>query len=78
MSRDINLDAPSDEDLDYLAKRGRTVEQERARQEEMDLIEGRVTTDADQLPARLAYMQRNGGPVLGDPARGRLRKPRQF
>ena len=80
MSRRIDVSDPenmSDEDKQYLAERGRTVEQERASQQEADRIAGVVEHDEGQVPARVDYIRRNGGPVFGDPALGRLRSLRR-
>ena len=82
MSRRIDVSDPtslSAEDEQYLADRNRTVDEERENQEELDRIEGVVELDADQLPHRLAYMRRVGGPVFGDPgAYGPIRKAGQL
>lgn len=81
MSRRVDVSDPenvSEEDKQYLASRGRTVEQERASQQEADRIETVVEHDEGQVPARLEYMRRTGLPVTGDPARGQVRTARAF
>lgn len=81
MSRRVDVSDPenlSDEDRQYLAERGRTVEQERDAQQLIDRIEAGVEVGESVVPARLEYIRRNGGSAFGDPALGRVRSPRQF
>ena len=83
MSRQINVNDPesmSDEDRKYLADRGRTVEQEQARQQGAKLAADIVTNDAETLPARIEHARRTGvdAAAFGDPRLGQLRKARQF
>ena len=81
MSRQIDVSNPeslSDEDRQYLADRGRTVDEERQAQEERNRVAETIEYDADATGARLEYLRRNGGSAIGDPNLGRLRKARQI
>ncbi|WP_103382516.1 hypothetical protein [Pseudonocardia dioxanivorans] len=62
MSRRIDFTKPvSDEDKAYLAERGRSVDQQKARQDWQDTVAKSVAGDEDLMIERSAYLARNKG-----------------